>query len=515
MPVSLYQLALATQPAPQRLSVSPASLKSLLGATIDVLIEQKIASELWVKLPPGQVWQAEIERLQDLAVSRHTIYLCNATQQQREGLLSDEESEIVHVQLEGESEKDREYFVLAVSDKFCGLILARRTSGSKKEPGGAMGAQKSCFDSDDMSIRVSQTGRKPAVFSDVAAPFEVEASPAGLLLEDEVIPKKKPSLIALCAFERFAVQGVLEGIKRAISQGGSLGDKAGIGEPSDRDCSVVMLTQLLAKQIQRHDEIRRNAVKIQKGDRSTEVLAQQNESLLHDLHLKDEFLSHVATELRTPLTNMKTALTLLGSAQLKPAQRQRYMQMLNRECDRQGSLITGLLELMQLERTPQPAQVQPVHLIDIVPAVVSTYQPLAGEKGVQLGYTVSTALPYVSCPEPWLRQIVINLLHNSIKFTPPGGQVWVRSKQQGEYVQIEFRDTGMGIAAGEIPKIFDRFYRGRPASSEDVPGAGLGLTIVQQLLLRCGGSVSVTSRLGEGSTFKVLLPVDQTKQKAP
>jgi signal transduction histidine kinase len=134
---------------------------------------------------------------------------------------------------------------------------------------------------------------------------------------------------------------------------------------------------------------------------------------------------------------------------------------------------------------------------------------------VQLGYTVSTALPYVSFPEPWLRQIVINLLHNSIKFTPPGGQVWVRSKQQGEYVQIEFRDTGMGIAAGEIPKIFDRFYRGRPASSEDVPGAGLGLTIVQQLLLRCGGSVSVTSRLGEGSTFKVLLPVDQTKQKAP
>ena len=133
---------------------------------------------------------------------------------------------------------------------------------------------------------------------------------------------------------------------------------------------------------------------------------------------------------------------------------------------------------------------QPVRLSDIVPGVVSTYQPLAQEKGIMLAYTVPQDLPEVSCLSAWLKQIVINLLHNSIKFTPTGGQVWVRSRLQGDYVQLEFRDTGIGIPTSEIPKIFDRFYRVRPVAGEDAGGAGLGLTIVQQLLLRCSGSIS-------------------------
>jgi signal transduction histidine kinase len=83
----------------------------------------------------------------------------------------------------------------------------------------------------------------------------------------------------------------------------------------------------------------------------------------------------------------------------------------------------------------------------------------------------------------------------------------VRAGLQGDYVQLEFRDTGIGIPSSEIPKVFDRFYRVRPVAGEDPGGAGLGLTIVQQLLLRCGGSVAVKSKLGEGSVFNVLLPI--------
>ncbi len=146
-----------------------------------------------------------------------------------------------------------------------------------------------------------------------------------------------------------------------------------------------------------------------------------------------------------------------------------------------------------------------VRLSEIVPGVVSTYQPVAQEKGIMLAYTVPTELPSVWCVSGGLRQIVINLLHNSIKFTPDGGEVWVRARIQGDYVQLEFRDTGIGIAENEIPKLFDRFYRVRTAATEDYGGAGLGLTIVQQLLLRCGGSISVKSKLYEGSTFTVQL----------
>jgi two-component system, OmpR family, phosphate regulon sensor histidine kinase PhoR len=191
------------------------------------------------------------------------------------------------------------------------------------------------------------------------------------------------------------------------------------------------------------------------------------------------------------------------------------MDLLTQECDRQGSLIGSLLDLVSLDQMAERKVLEPLKLADIVPGVVSTYQPLAEEKGVRLAYTVPEDLPPVANLTPWLRQIVVNLLHNGIKFTPKGGQVWVRAKQQGDYIQLEFKDTGVGIPVHEIPKIFDRFYRVRQVSSEDEGGAGLGLTIVQQLLLRCGGSISVKSRPAEGSIFNVLLPIYKDKAENP
>ena len=309
--------------------------------------------------------------------------------------------------------------------------------------------------------------------------------------EPAVLSQSQP-LLALCTFERQVIQQVLEGIRGVIAEANTTSKELlekwetlfSLSSASDEK---TLLSQILVKQLQR-----------------TEVLV--HSATTDNLHHQEEFLKRVAQELRTPLTNMKTALKLLDSAQLKPIQRQRYMQLLNTECDRQNSLLTGLLELVQLESDPQPTVMRSVQLVDIVPGVVSTYQPLAQEKGIQLGYTVPVGLPAVSCLESWLRQIVINLLHNSLKFTPTGGQVRVKVTLQGEYVQLAVSDTGIGIATGELSKIFDSFYRGRPTTAENT-GAGLGLTIVQKLLIRCGGSIAVTSSLGEGANFKVLLPV--------
>ncbi len=309
--------------------------------------------------------------------------------------------------------------------------------------------------------------------------------------EPAVLSQSQP-LLALCTFERQVIQQVLEGIRGVIAEANTTSKELlekwetlfSLSSASDEK---TLLSQILVKQLQR-----------------TEVLV--HSATTDNLHHQEEFLKRVAQELRTPLTNMKTALKLLDSAQLMPIQRQRYMQLLNTECDRQNSLITGLLELVQLESDPQPTVMRSVQLVDIVPGVVSTYQPLAQEKGIQLGYTVPVGLPSVSCLESWLRQIVINLLHNSLKFTPTGGQVRVKVTLQGEYVQLAVSDTGIGIATGELSKIFDSFYRGRPTTAENT-GAGLGLTIVQKLLIRCGGSIAVTSSLGEGANFKVLLPV--------
>jgi len=160
---------------------------------------------------------------------------------------------------------------------------------------------------------------------------------------------------------------------------------------------------------------------------------------------------------------------------------------------------------VQIEDATEQPQLQPLRLADVVPGVVSTYQPLAQEKGVMLAYTIPEGLPPIACINLWLKQIVINLLHNGIKFTPSGGKVWVKARQQDKFVELEVRDTGVGIAAHDLPKIFDRFYRARQNGEDS--GAGLGLSIVQQLLIRCGGSISVRSRPAEGSAFSVLLPI--------
>ncbi len=500
MDSSLYHLALTAEPAPPQLSVSPATLKSMVGAMIDVLIEKQLPATLWVKLPPGKAWLSELELYQQQIAVPHTIYLCNWQTPMTE-LEKGKVGSIFPIQLPATSQLRQDYFMLVLSAQFCGVIIAHRPRQFKMVPSS----------------------------------------------------NQKPTLLALCAFDGQTVLRVLGGIKQAMYAAVALSYATPSASAADglKDLLArwdslfalpsvsdpMLISQVLAKQWQRQEQFWRltrkhkNSSLNYPGDEeraTTEAQTRKRGDVENDqipplpsrgnttshsvntltdsLRLQEEFLSHLVQELRMPLTNMKTALTLLGSAQLKPAQRQRYMQLLHIQCDRQNSLLTGLLELLQLEHNSS-AVLQPLHLIDIVPAIVSTYQPLAQEKGIQLGYTVADTLPVVSCLETWLRHIVINLLHNSIKYTPAGGQVSVQAKLQGDYVQLEFRDTGLGIAPSEIPKIFDPFYRGRPALSEDIAGAGLGLTIVHQLLLLCGGSISVTSKLGEGSIFKVLLPV--------
>jgi signal transduction histidine kinase len=355
--------------------------------------------------------------------------------------------------------------------------------------------------------------------------MESEAISLGEMGADEN-PERKQQLMTLCSFDVELLEQLLGNLGRAIVQSTDMpAPEAEDSASAARDwvmkwqqqmAAIPMdaidlrsLNYLLMKQIQKQEEIWHRHALYRRQAELTETLQIQNEELQNAVRLKDEFLNNVGQELRTPLTTIKTALTLLNSPSIKPPQRQRYMDLIAKECDRQSSLITSLLDLVQLDRMAEQTTLQAVRLADVVPGVVSTYQPLAEEKGVMLAYTVPENLPQVACVDAWLKQIVINLLHNGIKFTPRGGQVWVRAKQQGEYVQLEFRDTGIGIPQSEVPKIFDRFYRGRQ-SNEDVSGAGLGLTIVQQLLLHCSGSISVKSKLGEGSTFNVLLPIYKT-----
>ncbi|BAZ49895.1 histidine kinase [Nostoc sp. NIES-4103] len=451
--VSIYQLALRVEAPPQPLHVNPATLLSLVRSQIDLLIEQQIAATLWVKLPPGKIWHAELLRYQSSVGASASIYTCQIGKRKEPGAeITPSTSPHSWVQLLPHRQLHREYFLIVLSPQFCSLILAHRPPKKSK-------------------TRVLGKGNV----------------------------SKTPSLLAITSTEPRVIQPVLDKIKQAIAPESSAIILSDFTYPAVSEPALI--SQLLTKQLQRQDEINR-----QKRTERVAKLQQQNQKLHDKEQLKDQYLNNVCQELRTPLTHMKTALSLLNSPTLKPPQRQRYLQMLNNECDRQNTLITGLLDLIDLEHNLEKTTLELVRLSDIVPGVVSTYQPVAQEKGIMLAYTVPSELPAVWCVTGRIKQIVINLLHNSIKFTPNGGRVWVRARVVGNYVQLEFRDTGIGIAESEIPKIFDCFYRVRSGLTEDIGGAGLGLTIVKRLLWRCGGSISVKSRPDEGSSFTLQLP---------
>jgi len=538
--VSLYELALSSEQPPQPLQLSPTTFKSLISMLIDLLIDRKIPATVWMKLPRGDVWQAEIDRFRRSAAAPHTIYsfctnqdgtapktlprraltpmqmmadieadmpsqeMLDSTSSMEMQLMGAEVDALiddkgvkaaaafdntrsVFLPIQTEVQLRREYFLLILSEEFSVLLLAHRprTVRQPNDPNGVI---------DDPA----DTSPDPNVSDDT---------------------ERKHLLLTLCSFDSATIQKVLTGVNLAIASSIPYNEQqeeltalllnwAQVTAPATNiHLNPSILSHMMVRQIQRQEEIWHRTANYRRQAEKASSLQLENEELLNAIRLKDEFLKNVGQELRTPLSTMKTALSLLGSPTLKPPQRQRYMDMLTQECDRQGSLITSVLDLLQLENLDESTATQPIRLSDVVPGIVSTYQPLAQEKGIMLAYTIPEDLPAITCTTPWLRQIIINLLHNGIKFTSQGGQVWVWAKQQGDYVQLDVRDTGAGIAQSDLPKIFDRFYRVRQGNGDGRTGAGLGLSIVHQLLLQCGGSISVRSRPGEGSTFTVLLQV--------
>lgn len=453
---SVYQLASGTESPSQALTINSATLLSLVRATLDVLMERQINATIWFKLPASKIWYTELIRYQSSARVASTIYNCQINDQKGEET-SEENftySSLLNCQPINLPFLSNEYFLIVLSQDFCSLVVASQASKTSK------------------------------------------SNP----VDQENTHKNQP-LSAIISVDSKVIQKVLDALKREITS--AIGTTI---TPTDFICPTASAPGLIglffAKQIHRHDEINR-----QIRTERVAKLKEKNQLLHKKERLKDEYLSNVCQELRTPLTQIKTALSLLNSPNLKPNQRQRYLQMLNNQCDRQSILITSLLDLVQLEHNLENTALELVKLADIVPGVVSTYQPVAQEKGIMLAYTVPTDLPAVWCVSGGLKQIVINLLNNSINFTGNGGQVWVKARMQGEYIQLEVRDTGVGIAESEIPKIFDCFYRVRSGVSDELNGAGLGLTIVQRLLWHCNGSISVKSKVDEGSIFTVqLLP---------
>jgi signal transduction histidine kinase len=230
---------------------------------------------------------------------------------------------------------------------------------------------------------------------------------------------------------------------------------------------------------------------------------------------KDEFVSNVTHELRTPLTNVRLYLGLLQRG--RPEKHDHYVDVLVRETERLGALVDDLLELSRLDvaRLGGPPERLPVDLVEVVTAAMERASARASEADVTLHVSVDHDLPRVSGDAVQLARAVDNLVGNALAYTPRGGSVDVRLGAEGKHVTLRVSDTGIGIPPSERDRVFERFFRGERARSLGVPGTGLGLPIVREVVCRHGGSVSIGESMhasSGGSCVTVQLPVDEATE---
>jgi signal transduction histidine kinase len=220
-----------------------------------------------------------------------------------------------------------------------------------------------------------------------------------------------------------------------------------------------------------------------------------------------ELVANASHELRTPLAIMaSTADTLLAWSAELPGQHREFVQIIARQAERLQRLVNETLQLSQLESGLPPGPQERLGLDDIARQVVRDLQPLADERQVRLEPVQSVGTNLVSGFEQPLTSALTNLVDNALRYTPKGGSVSLRVEGEAGAVVAAVRDTGPGIVPAEQARLFDRFVRGQAAASNASTGSGLGLAIARRIAEIHGGRITLDSRPGEGSTFRLILP---------
>jgi two-component system phosphate regulon sensor histidine kinase PhoR len=226
--------------------------------------------------------------------------------------------------------------------------------------------------------------------------------------------------------------------------------------------------------------------------------------------VRKDFVANVSHELKTPVTSLKGfAETLLDGAGENEEFRNKFLTIILNESDRLQALIQDLLDLSKSEQGFN-LDIQKVDLKLLVNETVEILQHKAEKKNINLSINVSGDTIMNGDPLR-LKQIIINLVSNSLTYTPVDGKVIVNVEEEDEQIKFSVKDTGIGIKESEIPRIFERFYRVDKARSRNSGGTGLGLAIVKHLVEAHHGSISVKSKVGKGSLFTIIFPKKTTE----
>lgn len=223
--------------------------------------------------------------------------------------------------------------------------------------------------------------------------------------------------------------------------------------------------------------------------------------------LRQEFVANVSHELKTPLSVIKVHVETLIDGAIEDAQnRGHFLEQIARQSDRLHALILDLLSLARIESGEEVLDFEEVAIGSVTQATVERHRPRAEARNQRLTITPGPDV-CAWADEEALDQILENLLDNALKYTQDGGQIEVRWHLDEDHVEIEVSDTGIGIPAADLPRIFERFYRVDKARSREMGGTGLGLSIVKHLAQALRGSIRASSEFGKGTTFTLALPL--------
>jgi len=224
--------------------------------------------------------------------------------------------------------------------------------------------------------------------------------------------------------------------------------------------------------------------------------------------MKSDFIANTSHELRTPLHSIRGFVKLILDGKVPDTETQReFLYIVDEQSEHLSNLVSSILDTAAMESGEMVFEMQPVLMNEVIDKVVVKMRKIADDKEIAVEAGLPGTLPPIEGDAEKLEQVITNLVHNAIKFSPKGNKVHVAARAENNSVLVQVIDHGIGISAGAIPHVFEKFFKVHGSMPWASSGTGLGLYIVKQIVEAHGGEIWVESKLNEGSTFSFKLPL--------